>query len=166
MVQSAPTLTDGAVYQYRIQKDQIAITITLVGGESVEGFIFVQQSVYRHLGREEPTDLFNGPEPFFPIVCRDGSTLLVAKDHVAEAWPIQLTDDDHLRLAASHAAELEVTLHDGTVRRGMVPLEMPSDRPRLLDFLNGHHERFLALHVADAIRLVNMRAIKRVRPLD
>ena len=154
------------MYPYRIEKDQIAITIHLDGGDCVEGFIFVQPSVYRHLGREEPIDLFNAPEPFFPIVCRDGTTLLVAKDCVVEAWPVQPSDDDELRLAGTHAALLEVTLRDGTSHCGTVPLELPSDRPRLLDFLNSHHERFLALHAADAIRLINTRAIKSIRPLD
>jgi hypothetical protein len=154
------------VYQYRIEKDRLAITIKLEGGECIEGFIFVQPSVYRHLGREEPIDLFNGSEPFFPLVRGDGTTLLVAKDRVIEAWPIVPSDDDDVRLASAHAAELEITLRDGAVRHGTVPLELPSDRPRLLDFLNSHHERFLALHAADAIRLINIHAIKCVRPLD
>ena len=154
------------MYQYRIEKDRLAITIKLEGRDCIEGFIFVQPSVYRHLGREEPIDLFNAPEPFFPLVCHDGTTLLVAKGRVIEAWPVQASDDDDLRLAGTHAAELEITLCDGTVHRGTVPLELPSDRPRLLDFLNSHHERFLALHAADALRLINTNAIKCVRPLD
>jgi hypothetical protein len=154
------------VYQYRIEKDRLAITIKLEGGDCIEGFIFVQPSVYRHLGREEPIDLFNAPEPFFPLVRSDGTTLLVAKDRVIEAWPIEPSDDDELRLAGTQAARLELILRDGTVRCGTMPLELPSDRPRLLDFLNSHHERFLALHAADAIRLINTHAIKCVRPLD
>lgn len=154
-----------AVHPYRIEKDRLAITIRLEGGDCIEGFIFVQPSVYRHLGREEPIDLFNAPEPFFPLVQEDGATLLVAKDRVTEAWPIQPSDDDALRLAAARA-ELELTLRDGTIHRGSVLLELPSDRPRLLDALNSHRERFLALHAADAIRLINTHAIKCIRPLD
>jgi hypothetical protein len=154
------------VYQYRIEKDRLAITIKLEGGDCIEGFIFVQPSVYRHLGREEPIDLFNAPEPFFPLVCGDGTTLLVAKNCVIEAWPVQPSEDDEVRLAAAHAADLEITLRDGTVHQGTLPIELRSDQPRLLDFLNSHHERFLALHAADAIRLINTHAIKCVRPLD
>ena len=154
------------MYQYRIEKDRLPITIKLDGGDCIEGHIFVQPSVYRHLGREEAIDLLNAPEPFFPIVGTDGSTLLIAKDRVMEAWPVQPDEDEELRLAGTREALLELVLVDGTVRSGTIPLELPSDRPRLLDFLNSHSERFLALHAADAIHLINTRVIKCIRPLD
>lgn len=155
-----------SVYTYRIEKDKLAVSIRLNGGENVHGFIFVQPSVYRHLGREESVDLFNSPEPFLPLVTNHGDTLLIAKDQVVEAWPVDETEADELRRATGRSVILEITLVDGAVRTGAVLLEMPSDRARPLDFLNQHHDRFLTLFADDAIHLVNMHCIERVRPLD
>ncbi len=158
--------TMSSVYSYRIEKDKLAVSVRLKGGENVHGFIFVQPSVYRHLGREEPVDVFNSSEPFLPIITDDGDTLLVAKDQIVEAWPVDETEADQLRRACARSVVLEITLVDGAVRTGAVLLGMPFDRTRPLDFLNQHKDRFLTLFTDDAIHLMNMRCIERVRPLD
>ena len=160
------TDTMSNVYTYRIEKDKLAVSIRLKGGENVHGFIFVQPSVYRHLGREEPVDVFNSPEPFLPLVTEEGDTFLVAKDQVVEAWPVDESEADELRRASARSVVLEITLVDGAVRTGAILLELPSDRARPLDFLNQHNDRFLTLFADDAIHLVNMRCIERVRPMD
>jgi hypothetical protein len=61
---------------------------------------------------------------------------------------------------------VEVTLRDGTVRSGRLYLEMPTDRPRLLDYLNRYAQRFVTLYSAGGIRLINRELIERVRPMD
>ena len=154
------------MYQYRIEKDRVTVTVRLRGGECLEGSIFIEPSVYRHLGREEPSDVFNNPEPFFPLIPADGEPVLVAKSHVIEACPLTPTEDDLERRRAARTAGVELTLSDGTLRAGMVLLEMPSDRPRVLDLLNSSGDRFLRLFIGDSISLINVAAIERVRPLD
>jgi hypothetical protein len=157
------------VYQYRIEKDRLAVTIRLHGGERVNGYIFVQPSIYRHLGREEPVDVFNAPEPFFPLQSELG-TLLLAKDRVIEAWPAETEpeeEEDEMRHASARAVGVQLTLTDGSERCGTILLELPSDRPRVLDFLNTMTDRFISMYDEDgALHLVNTRAIERVRPLD
>ncbi|MDQ3520114.1 MAG: hypothetical protein M3466_17145 [Gemmatimonadota bacterium] len=155
-----------SVYQYRIEKDRLAVSIRLKTGENVHGFIFVQPSVYRHLGREEPVDVFNSQAPFIPLITDGGDTFLVSKDQIVEAWPVDDVEADELRRASACSVVLEITLVDGAVRTGAVLLEMPAGRARPLDFLNHHTDRFLTLFADDAIHLVNMRCIERVRPLD
>lgn len=152
--------------QYRIEKSRIAITLRLQGGEHVRGYIFLQPSAYLHLGREEPLDLFNSPEPFFPVETEDGEVRLVAKDRVVEVEGIPATSDDDFRRASARDVTLTLTLADGVVRTGCAYLEMPSDRPRLLDFLNTMTQRFFPLYVGEDIHLVNARAIEHVRPRD
>jgi hypothetical protein len=49
---------------------------------------------------------------------------------------------------------------------GTVMLELPTDRPRLLDLLNDTRERFLTLYTSDGVRFINRALIERVRPLD
>jgi hypothetical protein len=63
-------------------------------------------------------------------------------------------------------ALLQVTLTGGVTRFGSMRLELPSDRPRLLDHLNCGTERFLTLYTDRDVRLVNRAMIERVRPLD
>jgi hypothetical protein len=154
------------VYDYRIQKERLAITLTLSGGEQVRGHVFVQPPAYAHRGRGEPIDLFNGPEPFFPLEIEGGEVLLVAKDRVMVVSGIKATEDDEVRRASARMALLQVTLAGGIAHFGSMRLELPSGRPRLLDHLNCGTERFLTLYTDRDVRLVNRGMIERVRPLD
>ena len=151
---------------YRIEKERLAITLTLIGGEQVRGHIFVQPPAYAHRGREESIDLFNDPEPFFPLEIEGGEMLLVAKDRVAEVSGIKAAEDDDVRRASARMALLQVKLTGGIAFFGSMRLELPSDRPRLLDYLNGCTERFLTLYTDRDVRLVNRAMIECVRPLD
>jgi hypothetical protein len=45
-------------------------------------------------------------------------------------------------------------------------LEVRADRPRLLDYLNDIHQRFLMLYSDNGVRLVIRELIERDRPLD
>lgn len=152
--------------QYRIEKSRISVTLRLMGGERLHGAIFVQPSIYGHYGREEPMHLFNAAEPFFPIETDDGAVLLIAKDRVVEVEGVTLSEEDDLRRVSARPVTLTITLADGVVRTGSIYLEMPSDRPRLLDFLNQYHQRFFAMYVDDDVFLINARAIEHVRPRD
>jgi hypothetical protein len=154
------------VDDYRIEKERLAITLTLIGGEQVSGHIFVQPLAYAHRGREEPIDLLNDPEPFFPLEVNGGEMLLVAKDRVVEVSGIKTAEDDEVRRATARMALLQVTLTGGIVHFGSMRLELPSDRPRLLDYLNCSTDRFLTLYADRDLRLVNRAMIERVRPLD
>lgn len=151
---------------FRIVKDRMAVSVTLLGGERVDGVVFVQHSPDGVVRHEEPSDVLNSSEPFFPIQATNGDVLLIAKDRVAEVTGPEITAEDAVRRASARQAMLEVTLVTGLIRTGLVLLELPSDNPRLLDFLNRQHERFLTLHGPEGTRLVNRRLIERVRPLD
>jgi hypothetical protein len=149
---------------YRIQKTRVPVAIRLRGGGMLHGFVFAQSTPYG--GHEEPADVLNGREPFFPIQSRAGATLLVAKDQVLEAAPDVPAELDELQRASARWAEVELTLEDGTRRRGSVAIEMPHERPRVLDFVNLDGDRFLTLYAGGASTLVNRQAIACIRPLD
>ena len=151
---------------YRIEKERIAVAVTTASGETVDGDIFVQTYARHRMGREEPSDIMNADEPFFPLALRDGGTLLLAKSQVREVVYDGALEDDAANSVGARAAEIELTLSDGEVRRGAIFLEVSMDRPRVLDFLNRFDLRFLTLHTEEGIRLVNRRLIERVRPLD
>jgi len=151
---------------YRIEKERVGVAVTTASGETVDGDIFVQTYARHRMGREEPSDIMNADEPYFPLALREGGTLLLAKDQVREVAYEGALEDDAANSVGARAAEIELVLINGDVRNGSVFLEVSMDRPRVLDFLNRFDLRFLTLHTPDGIRLVNRRLIERVRPLD
>lgn len=158
--------TDDTRYKYRIEKEQIAVTLIMLGGEAIHGHIFLQPSAFHYGVPEEPLHLFNAPEPFLPLAQDDGDVLLVAKDRVVEVTGFAPKEEDELRRQSARPALLEITLGGTIVHLGSIRLETPSDRPRLQDFLNHCTDRFTTLYTTEGVRLINVRLIDRVRPLD
>jgi hypothetical protein len=150
---------------YRIEKDRIAVVVTTLDGERLAGDLFVQPYTRYRMGREQAPDLLNAHEPFFPLGT-DDATQLLAKDNVREVEVPADEQDDVASHPGARATEIEVVLAGGVVRTGLVLVETPSDRPRLLDFLNRLETRFLTLYSSDGVRLLNRRFIERVRPID
>jgi hypothetical protein len=152
------------VEEYRIEKELLDVAVTLIGGDVMRGHMFVQPSPYSPRGCEDPRDVLNSSEPFFPLGLPGGEILLIAKERVLDVRPQVGEPDDGEGFAPT--ALLQLTLADHTVHVGTMRLEVPTVRPRLLDFLNHSHERFLALYTNDGVRLINRSMIERVRPLD
>ena len=154
------------MYPYRIEKERIPVTLRLFGGQSLAGDIFVQPSSYRQLGHESPLDVMNAADAFFPFQRQDGTILLIPKERVAEVRGVTLTPEDEMRRDSARAVEVAVQLLDGSEHPGIILLEMPSDRPRVVDFLNFGRDRFFTLFGDNDIHLINVRAVEFVRPLD
>jgi hypothetical protein len=152
--------------EYRIEKDRSLVVLTTVGGERILGEMFVQAYARHRKGPEEPRDVINGEEPFFPLQQLDGETLLIAKEHVLELAIEGVDRIDAESEMLARAARVEITLAGGMRRSGIVFLEVPFDRPRLLDFLNRFHERFITLRTEHGVSLINRRLVELVRPLD
>jgi hypothetical protein len=150
----------------RIEKARVPVTVTLMSGARVAGEMFVQPHSRHQPGPEEPRDVLNDPEPYFPLATAWGDTLLIAKEQVrdVESTDVQVTDP--MLRAGLLAAVVEVSLVDGTVLCGSMLLEISSGRARLLDSLNTFGERFVALYMTSGARLINRRLIQYVRPLD
>ena len=154
---------------YRIEKSRLSVVVVTAGGERMAGELFVQPFSRYRLGPEQAPDILNARDPFFPFATDDGETVLVAKDQVREvevAFPPDAAGEEPEDAAGAPRALIEVTLADGSVATGSVYLQAPTDRPRLLDFLNRCESRFITLYAPGGARLVNRRLIERVRPLD
>ena len=152
--------------EYRIEKGRVSVALTLVDGTHLAGDVFVQAHARNRHGREEASDILNEAEPFFPLAISSETTLLIAKDQVQEVEipPAAGTAPD--AETGARPAQVEITLASGLVRSGSVILELPIDRPRLLDFLNRSRERFLTLHTGDGVRLLNRAMVSHVRQLS
>ena len=148
-----------------IEKFRYPVVVTMVDGARIVGDMFVQSIAPYRTGSEEPPDILNDPDAYFPLAAADGETLLVAKEHVAEVEAV-LPGRDEETLAGVRPTVVEVVLSTGLVRGGSILLPAHVDRPRLLDFLNRLTERFITLQSTEGVRLINSRLIARVRPLD
>jgi hypothetical protein len=115
---------------------------------------------------ERPLDILNGEEPFFPLALPDGETVLVAKEQVVEVSIAFDAADGFENESLSRPTVIEVQLISGATHAGAIFLQLPLERPRLLDFLNRDAQRFLTLHGTERRLLINRRVIERVRPLD
>jgi hypothetical protein len=166
--------------EYRIEKVRRRVSVALSGGVELEGDIFLQPSARYRSGPQDPAELFNEPEAFIPLAIGADESVLLAKDHVTL---VQYTDDEadtfidgstaggaDRRQAARDDSQgiatgmsVEVVLSDGSLVDGELRHEMRSDRSRLLDFLNGGHQRFLTLRSPAGVCLINWRQIAQMR---
>jgi hypothetical protein len=149
---------------FRIDKLRVPVSLIMLGGEELNGNMFVQSVSPNRTGREEIPDVLNGEEAFFPLA-QEGGTLLVAKDQVRE---VVVRGDFSSAFVQTNARRVpvELTLTDGAIRTGEVYLEMPEQRPRVLDFLNRYAQRFVVLYAAGGVCLINRSLIEHVRPAD
>ena len=147
--------------EYRIEKVRRRVSIILVGGVRLHGDLFLQPSARYRVGPQDPHDLLNEPERFVPFAVDGHAMTLIAKDHIIRVQyedPAADPSEDGAALAA-----VEVHFTDGSATAGMLRLETPAGRPRLLDYLNDASEPFLRLRNAAGSCLANRRQIAQVR---
>ena len=123
---------------YRIEKSRCLVVVTTRSGEQLSGDMFLQPYSQRRAGPEAPADVLNDADPFFPVMLEGGETLLLAKRRLLEVMVPEgemLAEEDHLADAGVRFEPVEVTLSGGELRTGSVKLELPFERPRLLDFV-------------------------------
>lgn len=151
---------------YRIEKSRIPVIVTLAHGEELAGDMFAQGYAASHYGPERPSDILNDPHEYFPLALSDSDTLLISKRGVREVNALSSSRDDWRLVPAWRQQRVDVQMTDGAICSGTVDLEVPSDDPRLLDYLNKTPEQFLSVLTSDGARLINRRFIVSVRPLD
>ncbi|HVE78671.1 MAG TPA: hypothetical protein VNA89_07410 [Gemmatimonadaceae bacterium] len=150
----------------RIEKSRYPVVVTMLGGARLVGEVFVQSVSRYHAGPEEPRDVLNATDPFFPLATEGGEVLLVAKDFVRDVETQDSLYQDPLERAGLMASVVELTLADGGRVSGAVLLSAAAGRERLLDSLNANADRFIAVYMTTGARLVNRRLVLHVRPLD
>lgn len=148
----------------RIEKERVAVSITMIGGELLSGSLFAPL-IYPPGGQEEPLQLLNEPEPFFPLGLATGEVLLISKARVLEIVLDASSGAEELPGSAPTAL-VQLTLTGGMTHIGSLRLEVRMPRPRVLDYMNHCVEHFMALRTDDGVRLINRKMIERVRPLD
>jgi len=151
---------------YRIEKSRCPVVVTTHSGETITGEMFLQPFGRHDGGTERPLDILNGNEPFFPLALSESETVLIAKEQVVEVSVANSPEDLAETEVFSRPTVIEVRLINGATHAGAIFLQLPLERPRLLDFLNRDTQRFVTLHGTERRLLINRQVIERVRPLD
>jgi hypothetical protein len=155
--------------ELRIEKEPLEVNILTIGGETLAGRIFLHPYSSLRQGREEPADLMNSGEPFFPLLV-DGGVVIVSKRSIAElsyAAPGDVQDYGTMPVGVN--VTLNVTMAGGKAFSGSLWVEGPVNTPRLLDFVNrsaNGTDRFIALHSEGSVRLLNLAHIETIRTMD
>jgi hypothetical protein len=145
--------------EFRVEKLRHNVEITLATGERMLGTVFLEPIARNHAGPQDPRELLNDEERFFPFET-GGALILVAKDQVKLAKyplgkspvPLRMTD-------------ARVILSDGQSVDGSIVIEARTEADRLLDHLNHFDGRFLPMLTANRLTqtLVNRSMIVGIR---
>jgi hypothetical protein len=149
--------------EYRIEKLKREVSVLLANGERLEGQMFLRP-VSRYRPRsEDPLELLNDVEPFFPLMLENGKAVLISKSGVAIV-ETSIEDEDQDLTALGYL--VDVTLINGSSCRGSVFVERQPGRQRLYDFLNAYPSRFMSVVNTDKLILINTQTIAQVREVD
>jgi hypothetical protein len=147
----------------RVPKRRVPAEAILAGGAVRRLTLFLAEAASHHTGPERPSDLLNGGGDFVPAFDEDAGamTFLNRAGVAAVRLPGREAVDDaeDLTLPTEHA--VEVVLHSGTTLRGLVSYLRPTERSRLVDFLN-EPEPFFHLLEERSSALVNKHHVVRV----
>jgi hypothetical protein len=141
--------------EFKVERIRHNVELTLVTKERMIGTVFLDPVARNHAGPQDPRELLNDEEAFFPFDV-GGKVILIAKDQVRVAkYPV-----DRLGIAALRTTTARVILTDGHVE-GAIIVEARTEADRLLDHLNHFDGRFLPMLTAGKTihTLVNRRMI-------
>jgi hypothetical protein len=152
------------VNRFRIEKLRRAVSVVLTDGRRLEGDVFLWERTRVRAEPEEPIDLLNEEEPFFPFFLDEQEVLLLAKAQVIRA-ETAAPEGSLIADMPDGAMAVEITLIDGSAISGFVPVEKRGEHTRLLDYLNGYAKRFIPVFWGEQVCLVNRMQIASVSQL-
>jgi hypothetical protein len=149
--------------ELRVPKRRVRAEAILPGGAARRITLFLAEAAPGHAGPERPSDLLNGGDEFVPALDEEAGTMTflnrAALAVVRVERALEADGADALTLPTEH--EVEVLLQCGGTLRGLVSYVGPTERSRLVDFLN-EPIPFFRLLEERAIALVNKRHVSRV----
>jgi hypothetical protein len=145
---------------------QVAARIVLAEGVVLAGHLHLLARTTSPSDAESPLEMLNREDPFFALMLNSGGVSLISKAQVAVVSCQELSPlDDPDRASAAKLVALSVELTDGVEYRGHCSFELPPNRSRALDYLNGPG-RFFTLETDGMMQLINKSQVRQIRPLD
>jgi hypothetical protein len=146
--------------------ERVAAEATMAEGLTVKGDLHVLARDTFPPGPETPLEMLNRPEMFFALTLDEGDVRFFPKAQVAVVTchdQVPLRDPD--RISAARLVSLEVIMHGGAEFRGRATFELPTNRARALDYVNGPGD-FFALWRDDVTWYLNKAHVRQIRPFD
>ena len=148
------------------QTNRVPALVMLNEGVALDGELHLLGRPAYPPGPETPLEMLNREDAFFALTLPGGIVTFVCKAQVAVIdcrEPPALTDPD--RLSAAKLLGLEVVMDGGAEYRGRATVELPPNRARALDYVNGPG-RFFSLFADDTTHYFNKAHVRLIRPLD
>jgi hypothetical protein len=145
---------------------RVSARVALAEGVVLGGELHLLARITSPSVSESPLEMLNREDPFFALTLTDGGVAFVSKAQVAVVSCQNLEPlDDPDRASAAKLVALSVELTDGVEYRGRSAFELPPNRARALDFINGPG-RFFTLATDGIIQYINKSQVRLIRPLD
>jgi hypothetical protein len=151
----------------RVPVMPVEAEVLTADGQRLRGRIFLPTAASRHSGPMRPAEWMNQFVWFFPFHPQDAhAPIILNKQSIVMITVDASFDKDELPEGAPVPTRQVVVEAEGNLRlQGMVVLDMPQNRTRVLDLLNGPG-MFVTLREGSRHHLVLKERILRVRELD
>jgi hypothetical protein len=144
---------------------QEAAVVLLAEGVVIDGSLHLLSRTNYPPGPETPLDMLNRADPFFALTT-GGGVLFVPKAQAAMVTcHHHAPPTDPERFSAAKLVALDAVIVGGREVRGRAAVEMPPERSRALDYVNGPGG-FFALWTDDVTHYINKLLVRMIRPLD
>lgn len=143
----------------RVPTVSITATVLCGDGRRLDGEVFLPASAPMHGGPMRPDEWLHEPTPFFALRMADGGSAFVNKLDVLAVTVAAADDPD--QEDGSFGVERSIVVECLSHRfEGTLVIDMPPDRRRVLDALNGPGD-YLTLRDGDKHHLVRKTRITR-----
>jgi hypothetical protein len=145
---------------------RVTARVVLAEGVVLAGDLHLLRRATYPTDSESPLEMLNRDDPFFALTLPEGGVVFVSKAQVAVVGCENLSPlDDPERASAARLVALSVELTDGVEYRGRATFELPPNRSRALDYINGDG-RFFTLWTDGMTQYINKSLVRMIRPLD
>jgi hypothetical protein len=145
---------------------RVAARVVLAEGVVLAGELHLLARITSPSVSESPLEMLNREDPFFALTLAEGGVAFVSKAQVAVLSCQSLEpQDDPDRASAAQLVTLSVEMTDGIEYRGRSSFELPPNRARALDYVNGVG-RFFTLATDGITQYINKTQVRLIRPLD
>jgi hypothetical protein len=145
----------------RVPKKKNHLVVYFIGGGTVSGSVFLsQQSAYR-FGEEQPIDLLNNPDAFFPFESEETESIrLIHKRNILWIASREEPAEDDV----GKKERISIVFANGEKLIGDVIIQQPVHRSRILDFFNSCEGMFFQLRTESKSLYVNLLYISEILP--
>ena len=156
---------------YQIGTRAMPVEVCLTNGSRLHGEVFLSLGAEGHSGGETVADRMNDGRPFFPlrVTAPSPNVLLIGKAHVRYVIaPPEDDDDDRVTDTRGAASQVLVTavMDSDEAFTGVFFVDLPPDRLRALDYINGASLAFVPLAHLDREYLLNRAHILHFKDMS